>query len=146
LYDYRRFILSGIGKGLIDGVKNIGGAIKEAAGGLVDGFKSFFGIASPSKLFRDVIGANLAAGIGEGFVEEMDSISGDMNKAVPTSLPAPELEMMGVSGGRNAATASSALQSILHIFTTFMRLQHGIHETGCHVLPPVQQHDHPALH
>ncbi len=106
-------ILSGIGKGLIDGVKNIGGAIKEAAGGLVDGFKSFFGIASPSKLFRDVIGANLAAGIGEGFVEEMDSISGDMNKAVPTSLPAPELEMMGVSGGRNAATASSALQSIL---------------------------------
>ena len=36
------------------------------------------GIASPSKLFRDEIGANLALGIGEGFSDEMKNVQRQM--------------------------------------------------------------------
>lgn len=69
-------IIRGIGDGLMNGVKSIGDTIKKVAGGIVDGFKNFFGIHSPSRLFRDEIGENLALGIGEGFTEEMAPWSG----------------------------------------------------------------------
>ena len=38
--------------------------------------KNLFGIHSPSKLFKDEIGTNLALGIGEGFTDTMT----DFNK------------------------------------------------------------------
>lgn len=84
-------IISGIGKGLIDGVKNIGNTVKEAAGGLLDGFKGLFGIHSPSKVFADVIGANMALGIGEGFADEMGTVEKMMGKAAPNLTAAVQM-------------------------------------------------------
>ena len=60
--------------------------VKETAGKVVDGVKGFFGIHSPSTLFRDEIGLNMAAGIGVGFEDEMDKVAKDMQNAMPTDF------------------------------------------------------------
>lgn len=103
-------IISGIGDGLMNGVKGIGDTIKKAASGIVDGFKNFFGIHSPSRLFRDQIGENLALGIGEGFVDEMGSVSKSMQRAIPV----PELSnMSAASGGHGGAKGADGVTDIL---------------------------------
>lgn len=79
-------ILDGITKGLLDAVKNIGSTIKKVGDSIVGGFKSFFGIKSPSRLFRDQVGKYLADGIGLGFTDEMDKVTQDMTKAIPTNF------------------------------------------------------------
>ena len=89
-------------KGLWDGIKNakdwLFNKISEWCGDIVDGIKSFFGIHSPSKLFADDIGKNLALGIGVGFDRNMDSVTKDMEKSLPTSfdmLPVVNMETLG---------------------------------------------------
>ena len=54
--------------------------------GLTDKIKSFFGIHSPSKLFEDEIGENLAKGIGVGFRAEMPDVTRNMSRALPATL------------------------------------------------------------
>jgi hypothetical protein len=44
------------------------------------------GISSPSAVFRDQIGANLAFGLGEGFTTAMRRVTRDMQNAVPTEF------------------------------------------------------------
>ena len=93
-------LLSGIGqitkvgadliKGLWNGISNmskwIGEKIKGFGKGVVDGLKSFFGIHSPSRLFRDEIGQMLALGLGEGFETGMDeTMNGMTEKAQATA-------------------------------------------------------------
>lgn len=46
--------------------------------GIVGGITNFLGINSPSTLFRDKIGRNIALGIGVGIAEEMPRIARDM--------------------------------------------------------------------
>ena len=48
--------------------------------------KEFFGIKSPSRLFKDEIGNNLALGIGEGFTDTMKNVTRDMTQAIGTEL------------------------------------------------------------
>lgn len=64
---------------LLDGVKTIGNSI-------LNGFKRVFGIHSPSTVFADVIGKNLALGIGEGFESAMGDVSSQMTDAIPTDF------------------------------------------------------------
>lgn len=49
-------------------------------------YKKLFGINSPSRLFRDEIGTNLALGIGEGFSDTMDDVTQEMANAIPTEF------------------------------------------------------------
>lgn len=73
-------------KGLINGMKNFDfvGEVKGIANKLVKNFKSFFGIHSPSKLFQDEVGTNLALGIGEGFDSTMKDVNDQMTSAIKT--------------------------------------------------------------
>ena len=83
-----------VGKNLVNGIwEGIKGAkdwllnkIKEWGNGILDGIKSFFGIHSPSKLFKDEIGTNLALGIGDGFSNTMKDVSKEMSVAIPNSF------------------------------------------------------------
>lgn len=79
-------ILDGVIDGLKNAVKNIGSAIKSIGNTILGTFKSFFGIKSPSRLFRDQVGKYLADGIGLGFNDEMDKVTQDMTKAIPTNF------------------------------------------------------------
>lgn len=54
--------------------------------GFVDNIKSIFGIHSPSVLFKEQIGKNMALGLGEGFVDTMSNVSEDMQGAIPTNF------------------------------------------------------------
>lgn len=76
---FTRFDWGSLGSDIIEGIKNgilgaagrIADAAREAASSAFNAAKSFLGIASPSKLFRDQIGKNIALGIGVGFEENM---------------------------------------------------------------------------
>lgn len=79
-----------IGKNLVEGLWNgITGAgnwlkdkISSFAGGIIDGFKSTFGIHSPSKVMNKEIGRYLALGLGEGFNDNIKSVYSKMKSAV----------------------------------------------------------------
>lgn len=83
-----------VGKNLVQGLWNginnakdwVLGKIKGFGDSILKGIKSFFGINSPSKLFEDQIGKNLALGIGEGFTDEMDNVATDIENAIPTDF------------------------------------------------------------
>lgn len=70
-------------KGLWNGIKNVKdwilGKIKGFCSGITDGIKSFFGIHSPSRLMRDMIGKNLVRGIGIGFDIETPNLQKDID-------------------------------------------------------------------
>ena len=70
---------------LWNGIKSMAGWLGDQIGGfcnnVVGGFKSFFGIQSPSSVFRDMIGKNLALGIGEGFIDEIGDVENAMVKS-----------------------------------------------------------------
>lgn len=103
-----------IGKNLVegiwDGIKNAKDWLIEKVSGwcntITESIKDFFGIHSPSTLFRDDIGKNLAFGAGEGFCDAMDDVSKDMQKSIPTAFDIdPGLNL--VSGDSRMQTLSS---------------------------------------
>lgn len=77
-------------KGLWNGIKNVKDWLFDKIKGFKDAvlnkFKSFFGIKSPSTLFRDEVGTYLAQGIGVGFTDEMKNVAEDMVHALPTNF------------------------------------------------------------
>ena len=79
-------------KGIWNGIKDATGWILDKIRGfgqsVLDGIKSIFGIHSPSTLFRDEVGKNLALGVGEGFADTMADVSAEMQGAIPTSFDA----------------------------------------------------------
>jgi phage-related protein len=83
-----------IGQNIVSGIWNgISGAggwlaqqVSSFASGILDSMKSALGIASPSKLFRDQVGKNLALGVGVGFENEMKDVTEQMQDSIPTSF------------------------------------------------------------
>ena len=77
-------------KGLWEGIQDAFGWIMDRIKGfgssILNGIKSIFGIHSPSTLFRDEVGKNLALGIGEGFSATMGDVTADMQGAIPTEF------------------------------------------------------------
>lgn len=76
--------------GIWEGIKNakdwLLGKINEWCGSLLDGIKAFFGIHSPSRVFRDEVGTNLALGVGEGFSNTMKDVTKEMSNSIPTEF------------------------------------------------------------
>lgn len=111
-------IVAGIWKGIQAKAEWIKKKIADFGAGLVRGFKGVLGIASPSKVFADEIGANMALGIGEGFADTMRKVEDDMNGAIP--LPdVPDLGTVGNGGpamiggaGISAADLRAALEGM----------------------------------
>lgn len=69
--------------GLFEGLLNpsvIWENIKSLGKSILDGFKSFFGIASPSKVMRKQIGLNLGEGLGEGLLDSEKDVQKDIAK------------------------------------------------------------------
>ena len=86
-------LIRGLWEGIQDMASWIGEKIKGFGEGILGSLKSFFGIASPSKLMANVVGKNLALGIGEGWdntiedvtdsmVDSMDGLTGNMTATV----------------------------------------------------------------
>ena len=97
---------------LINKIKGIGKTITSA-------IKSVFGIHSPSRVFRDEIGKNLALGLGEGFDKEMDNVYRDMQRAI-------DLETGKMSAN---VQASGTYQMAMAGMPTFNLLDNSEHST-----------------
>lgn len=78
---------SDIVRGIWDGISGaagwLGDQVRNFASGILDGMKNALGIHSPSRLFRDQVGKYMAQGIGVGFTDEMGSVVGQMQDAMP---------------------------------------------------------------
>ena len=68
-------------EGLFSGLSNIGNKIRTWGGNLIAGVKNFFGIHSPSTVFRDEIGLNIGLGISAGIGDSESSIMSEVSKA-----------------------------------------------------------------
>lgn len=69
--------ISGMGKWVLDKIKGFGKSI-------LKGLKGVLGIKSPSTVFRDEVGKNIALGVGEGFTDEMANVNKEMASAINT--------------------------------------------------------------
>lgn len=91
-------------EGLWNGIRNVKdwilGKIREFVQGILNGIKGFLGIASPSKLFENEVGKNLALGFGKGFTDSMKEISNDMQKSIPTKFDTDW--NLSIKGAKNA--------------------------------------------
>lgn len=103
-------------KGLWQGISDAGAwlwdKISGFFGGVVDKIKNFFGIRSPSTLFAG-IGENMGEGIGVGFEKAMNSVSQDMQNAIPTDFDInPNLNMNGAGISSGYGTFGGSLITI----------------------------------
>lgn len=71
-------IMQGIGNGLKSMVNTLKQKARTFCTDILNSAKSALGIASPSKVFRDVVGKNIARGISTGIDSEMPSTIKDM--------------------------------------------------------------------
>lgn len=112
-------------EGLWNGIKDMIGWIKEKIQGfgesVLNGLKSFFGIASPSKLMRDKVGKFIAQGIGVGFSNEIANVEksmvGEMEN-LTDSLGVGEIAY-------NASVSGKANVGLVNGLTTALQLNSG---------------------
>ncbi|QGJ92700.1 tape measure protein [Microbacterium phage Megan] len=97
-------------QGFIDGIVSMASAVWDAAVGVVEGaiegVKDFLGIASPSRLLRDI-----GKDTGQGYIDGIDAMAKDAQKAMEemvTPPPAPSLEPSAAALGRPGATTPGA--------------------------------------
>lgn len=98
-------LLSGLFEGLLN-PENIWNGVKSLFNGIVGGVKKIFGIASPSKVFKSQIGKNLALGISEGFTDEIDDVTKDMQKSLNKMTNDLEVDNSGIVGFNNTSAPS----------------------------------------
>lgn len=79
-------IVSGIWSGISGSIGWITSKVREFARGILDGIKSALGIHSPSTVFEQEVGKNMALGVGEGFINAMDNVKREMQEAIPTDF------------------------------------------------------------
>ena len=79
-------LVKGIWNGISNATQWILDKIKGFGQAILNGIKSFFGIHSPSTLFKNEVGTNLALGIGEGFEDSMKDVATNMQNAIPTKF------------------------------------------------------------
>ena len=97
-------MLDGLFNGLLDPT-TIWNACKALFDGVVGGIKKIFGIHSPSTVMADVVGSNLALGLGEGFTDTMGDVSTDMANAIPTEFDAD------INAKMNLGSATSSMST-----------------------------------
>ena len=77
-------VISGIANGITGAAGAIVDAARSAARKALDAAKNFLGIKSPSRVFRDQVGKNMALGIGVGFEKNMPVK--DMSEQLKTAV------------------------------------------------------------
>ncbi len=105
-------LLAGLFEGLLN-PERIWDACKALFDGVVGGIKKIFGIHSPSTVFKDEVGKNLALGLGEGFDDTMADVSADMANAIPTEFDAD------INTKMNLGSATSSMSTYEMMVSAF---------------------------
>lgn len=104
-----RYLIEGLWEGIQNAKQWVIDRVSELARSILDGMKSALGIHSPSKVFKEQIGKNIALGIGEGFTDEMKAVYTQMENTIKdeTNTLGKEMTASGnVSIERNASVTS----------------------------------------
>lgn len=101
-------VVHGIWNGISGAAEWLAGKVKGFASGILDGMKNALGIHSPSRLFRDQVGRYIAQGIGEGFTDEMGSVVGQMQDAMPDPSAFVSDQQVAYSGYSAAGTVANS--------------------------------------
>jgi len=80
-------IIAGIGSGISSAAGSLWTAAKKVLGGFKDNVLSFFGIHSPSRVFRDEIGKMLPQGMAIGMEADMSDVEDAGMKMAKLSIP-----------------------------------------------------------
>lgn len=91
-------MLKGLFDGLLD-VTAIGNAVKKLFNGIVGGLKEKFGIHSPSKVMADIVGKNLALGIGSGFEKNIGAVNREISKSLNFDDASVNINASGAKSG-----------------------------------------------
>ena len=91
---------------ILDKIKGFGDAV-------LDGLKSFFGIASPSKVMRDEVGVYLAQGIGVGFEKEMQNVKRTMQNSIPREFDVGSRAVYGAVQSKGTETGGMATGGVV---------------------------------
>lgn len=75
-------LIGGIVEGLKEGWENLKESVTEFGDTVVETFCDIFDINSPSKIMEDMVGKNLALGIGAGFSDEIGNVTKRMGSEV----------------------------------------------------------------
>lgn len=102
-------VVRGIWNGISGAAGWLADKVASFASGILDGMKNALGIHSPSRLFRDQVGKYIAQGIGDGFTDEMGSVVGQMQDAMPDPsafVGDPQIAYSGYSAAGTVANSS----------------------------------------
>ena len=102
-------IVHGIWNGISGAAGWLANKVASFANGILGEIKNTLGIHSPSRVFRDQVGKYIAQGIGEGFTDEMGSVVGQMQDALPDPsafVSDPQIAYSGYSAAGTVANSS----------------------------------------
>lgn len=104
-------IIRGIKDGLMGAAGQLWDAAKNVAKNAWDGAKRFLGINSPSRLFRDTVGKQIAAGMVVGMQRSEDDVSDAGAELAKASLPNMDaiLDMAAASTSRGLRTQTTTV-------------------------------------
>lgn len=118
--------------GLFEGMLNpsvIWENVKKVGSGILDGIKDFFGIHSPSRLFRDEVGAflgeGMALGVGEGFEDKIKGV----NRAIVKSMQIDSPNFAGGNTGSPAAQGGGVVVNQYNTYTNAKGSRYEIYKT-----------------
>lgn len=107
ILDVGKNIVEGIWQGISNAAKWLTDKITGWFNGVVDGVKRFLGIASPSKLFEDEIGINMALGVGEGWQKEFDDVRGQIEDGLKFDSAAIDTESSAMGRALGAGSTNA---------------------------------------
>lgn len=128
-------LVSGIWEGISGSLQWIKDKIKGWVGNVTDFLKNLFGINSPSRLFKEQIGTNLALGIGEGFTDTMSDVNEDMANAIPTEFDADI--HTNINGAYSSASSYESMVSAFKKALAEMKVEMNGREMGAFVTETV---------
>lgn len=121
-------LLSGLGNGLMNGVRSVVNTAKSVAGDILGAVKGFFGIASPSKEFAKV-GGYLMSGIAKGVTDNLGLVKGamgDLQTVIDDNTPNMSFETtMPEIYRTNSTTGNSEAVKVIDGMTFNIYASHG---------------------
>lgn len=128
-------MVTGLWEGIVGAKDWLLGKISGFVSNIVDGFKDFFSIGSPSRVMADEVGTDVTSGVGMGMEDNIDSINKPIENIRSTIIDA--LDFGGVSsdmafGAEQAASnslttaADSLSKNIASVFSNVTKTMSGM--------------------
>lgn len=106
LADAGKMLIEGLWNGISNMTEWIGKKIRGFGDSVLGGLKKFFGIESPSKVMANVVGKNLALGIGKGFEDNIKGVNREIQSAMNFDSPTVNVKRNYVNGSAENGIAN----------------------------------------